>query len=71
MTIKDEIDDYVEHFAEEIRHGFGWIAEEDVYRQFTDMYPGFKEAIFNRAELEKYLIQELTWLCGIEVRKGE
>lgn len=68
MNITDHIDNYIELFVDQIRKGEGWIAKEDVYRQFTSMFNGFEIKAFSREGLEEYLIEELSFYSGIEIR---
>lgn len=68
MKLMDYIDIYIEEFAALIGKGEGWIAKDDVLRQFTTRFDDFESSIFNKEELEKYIIDELKNWFGIEVR---
>ena len=68
MKITDYIDQYIENFATLIKSGEGWIAKDDVLRQFTTRFDDFESPIFNKEELEKYVIDELKNWYGVEVR---
>lgn len=68
MKIIDYIDQYIENFAGLIKSGEGWIAKDDVLRQFTTRFDDFESPIFNKEELEKYVIDELKNWYGIHVR---
>lgn len=68
MSIIDEIDLKIAEFVNKIRQGEGWIAKDDVYRQFTAMFNGFETKPFSREGLEEYLIEELSFYSGIEIR---
>lgn len=67
MKIIDYIDIYIENFANLIKKGEGWIAKDDVLRQFTTMFDDFESSIFNKEELEKYVIDSLKNWYGITV----
>ena len=64
MKIFDLIENiYVKPFAKKIENGEGWIADEDVLRQFLDAYPEFKNEkfpFFESIEFEKWLIEILS-----------
>lgn len=68
MKLMDYIDIYIEEFATLIGQGEGWIAKDDVLRQFTTRFDDFESSIFNKEELEKYLIDELKNWFGVDVR---
>jgi hypothetical protein len=68
MTIIEEIDNYIVQFVDKIRQGEGWIAKDDIYRQFTTMFSGFETKPFSREGLEEYLIEELSFYSGVEIR---
>lgn len=68
MNIIDHIDKYIEIFANKIREDEGWIARNDVYRQFTSMFNGFETKPFSKEGLEEYLIEELSFYSGVEIR---
>lgn len=68
MNILDTIDSYIEIFANKIREGEGWIAKDDVYRQFTSMFNNFESKPFSREGLEEYLLDELSFYSNIELR---
>lgn len=68
MKVIDYIDQYIENFATIIKSGEGWIAKDDVLRQFTTRFDDFESPIFNKEELEKYVIDELKNWYGVEVR---
>lgn len=68
MKFTDYIDECMEHFAYLIKSGEGWIAEDDVLRQFTATFEGFESPIFNKEELKKYIIEDLKNWYGVEVR---
>lgn len=68
MNILDTIDSYIEIFANKIREGEGWIAKDDVYRQFTSMFINFESKPFSREGLEEYLLDELSFYSNIELR---
>ena len=67
MKIIDYIDVYIENFANLIKRGEGWIEKDDVLRQFTTMFDDFESSIFNKEELEKYVIDSLKNWYGITV----
>jgi len=67
MKIIDYIDVYIENFANLIKRGEGWIEKDDVLRQFTTMFDDFESSIFNKEELEKYVIDSLKNWYGIAV----
>jgi hypothetical protein len=67
MKIIDYIDIYIENFANLIKRGEGWIEKDDVLRQFTTMFDDFESSIFNKEELEKYVIDSLKNWYGITV----
>lgn len=67
MKIIDYIDIYIENFANLIKKGEGWIEKNDVLRQFTTMFDDFESSIFNKEELEKYVIDSLKNWYGITV----
>lgn len=67
MKIIDYIDIYIENFANLIKRGEGWIEKDDVLRQFTTMFDDFESSIFNKEELEKYVIDSLKNWYGIAV----
>ena len=69
MSIIDSIDLLIEQFANQIRQGEGWIAKDDIYRQFTAMFNGFETKPFSKEGLESYLIEELSFYSGIEIRE--
>ena len=48
-------------FANRIRKGKGWIAKDDIYRQFITMFDDFDHPVFAREALEEYLIKEVSW----------
>lgn len=68
MKITDYIDQYIENFAALIKSGEGWIAKDDVLRQFTTRFDDFESPIFNKEVLEKYIIDELKNWYGVHVR---
>ena len=68
MKIIDYINQYIENFASLIKSGEGWIAKDDVLRQFTTRFDDFESPIFNKEELEKYIIDELKNWYGVHVR---
>ena len=70
MSIKiiNYIDQYIETFAGLIMSGEGWIAKDDVLRQFTTKFDDFESPIFNKEELEKYIIDDLKNWYGVQVR---
>lgn len=68
MKLMDYIDIYIEEFATLIGKGEGWIAKDDVLRQFTTRFDDFESPIFNKEELEKYIIDELKNWFGVDIR---
>lgn len=68
MKLMDYIDIYIEEFATLIGQGEGWIAKDDVFRQFSTRFDDFESPIFNKEELEKYIIDELKNWFGVDVR---
>lgn len=68
MKFMDYIDIYIEEFAILIGEGEGWIAKDDVLRQFTTRFDDFESPIFNKEELEKYIIDDLKNWFGVDVR---
>lgn len=68
MKIIDYIDQYIENFASLIKSGEGWIAKDDVLRQFTTRFDDFESPIFDKEELEKYVIDVLKNLYRVHVR---
>ena len=67
MDIIETIDTYIDMFANRIREGEGWIAKDDIYRQFIAMFDDFDHPVFDPERLEKYLIQEVSWYSGIKI----
>ena len=68
MNIIDYIDLYIEDFASIIKSGDGWIAKDDVLSQFTVRFDVFESPIFDKEELEKYIIDELKNWYGVQVK---
>lgn len=68
MKIIDYIDQYIENFAALIKSGEGWIAKDDVLRQFITRFDDFESPIFDKEELEKYVIDALKNWYGVHVR---
>jgi hypothetical protein len=68
MKLMDYINIYIEEFATLIGKGEGWIVKDDVLRQFTTRFDDFESPIFNKEELEKYIIDELKNWFGVDVR---
>jgi hypothetical protein len=68
MNIIDYIDLYIEDFASLIKSGDGWIAKNDVLSQFTARFDVFESPIFDKEELEKYIIDELKNWYGVQVK---
>jgi succinate dehydrogenase flavin-adding protein (antitoxin of CptAB toxin-antitoxin module) len=58
-NIMEEIDLYINKFAKKIYEGYGYITEDDVLRQFFDMFPSFDNQLFNRTTLKLYIIDKL------------
>ena len=57
--ILNHILENIKSFADKINKGFGWISEDDVMRQFYEVFPEFENEIFDKSKLEKFVIQEL------------
>ena len=70
MDIIETIDKYIEMFVDRIREGEGWIAKDDIYRQFIAMFDDFDHPVFDPACLEEYLIKEVSWYSGIKIVGG-
>lgn len=68
MRITDYLDQCIETFATKIEAGEGWIAKDDVLRQFTLVFSDFESSIFDKDVLEKYIIKDLKDWYGVEVR---
>ena len=68
VKITDYLDLCIENFAIHVDNGEGWIAKDDVLRQFTTRYPDFEKPIFDKEELKKYIIDDLKNWYGVEVR---
>ena len=49
MDIIETIDKYIEMFVDRIREGEGWIAKDDIYRQFIAMFDDFDHPVFDPA----------------------
>jgi hypothetical protein len=67
MDIIDTIDQYIEMFVNRIRKARGWIAKDDIYRQFITMFEDFDHPLFDPKKLEDYLIKEVSWYSGIKI----
>lgn len=67
MDIIETIDKYIEMFVDRIREGEGWIAKDDIYRQFIAMFDDFDHPVFDPSCLEEYLIKEVSWYSGITI----
>ena len=57
MTI---IDGFISKFIKKIKEGYGYITEDDVMRQFINAFPEFENMIFNKENLESYIIAILN-----------
>jgi hypothetical protein len=44
------------------------IHKSEVYDKFTALYPGFKESVFDKTNLEAYLLSEITKQTIVEVK---
>lgn len=70
IVISQYVDNCIERFATMIHLGEGWIAKDDVLRQFTTRFNGFDAVYISKEGLEKYVIDELQNWYGVEVREG-
>lgn len=59
-NIMEEIDLCINKFARQIYEGYGYITEDDVLRQFLDMFPSFDNQLFNRLTLKWYIVDKLN-----------
>lgn len=59
-NIIEEIDFYINKFIQKIHEGYGYITEDDVMRQFFDMFPSFDNQLFNISKLKLYIIDKLN-----------
>lgn len=67
MRIDDCIDNYIEEFVQSIRNSDGKIKKTEIYKKFTERYPDFARDIFHKENLEKYLINEISFYTGVDV----
>ena len=69
MNIFEKIDLDIEKFAELIQAGEGWIAKDDIFRQFTSLFNDYDNQIFSQEGLTAYISEVLQTEHGIDVEE--
>jgi succinate dehydrogenase flavin-adding protein (antitoxin of CptAB toxin-antitoxin module) len=73
MNILEKIDLDIKNFAEKIQAGEGWIARDDIFRQFTSLFDDYDNQIFNQIfsqeGLTAYISEVLQIVYGIDVEE--
>ena len=69
MGIINYINAYIQLFLDRCKQDrIRQIHKSEVYDKFTTLYPGFKESVFDKTNLEAYLLSEITKQTIVEVK---
>jgi hypothetical protein len=69
MSIINYINAYIQLFLDRCKQDhIKQIHKSEVYDKFTALYPGFKESVFDKTNLEAYLLSEITKQTIVEVK---